>query len=72
MDQQLPNYEIIELVKFRINCRCQKQLPVQVFNSTTKSLNKLLDFYKWLNKYKEIFHDKDDGIHPNKKSISSV
>ena len=46
--QRLPEYEILELVEFSLPKNWQKELIIQGFDSTTKGLTELVEFYKFL------------------------
>ena len=67
MAQKFPDDKTINLVKFTLPQEWQKQLLDQRFNSSTKILKNIVELCKKLETAKEIFHDKGDDKHPNKK-----
>ena len=69
--QLIPDNEIIDLVEFFISRNCHKNIFVKVFDSDSKSLNKLVEFWEILKTVDGAFQDKGDGTHQNKNSKQS-
>ena len=59
-------------MEFTLPHKCQKQVLVQVYESTGKEHYKLVEFYDNLEKGEQIYNYYVDGTHPNKKPISLV
>ena len=64
--QLIPDNEIIKLVDFTLPCNWHKKILVQGFNSTSNSLNELVEFCEHLEAPGEIFQDKGDGTQTKK------
>ena len=59
-----------EITDFELTNEWRKHLLFQGFNSTSKSLNKFVEFYDRLDMVKYIFEDKGDGTHLVQKNSS--
>ena len=72
MDQVLPEDETINSIEFSLLREWQNQLLMQGFDSSNRTLIKILEFCERLEKAEEIFQDKGYGSHPNKNPSSPV
>ena len=71
-NQWLPYDETINLIKFALTHKWNKELPVHGLKFTSKSINKLIDLCDSLNMAVGIFNDKVDGKIQTKKTSSLV
>ena len=54
MDQGLPDNKIIEIVNFEITLEWQEHILIQLFDSATKIIIEIVEFWKQLDTAKEI------------------
>ena len=65
--QVLPDDKLVKLADPALPLKWQRQLLSQVFYSSSKSLNKLVDLCELLDMSGEILHKKGEGSHPTKQ-----